>query len=75
MNERASLLARIATLELESRRAFEDAQREADALFAQYQLSQLVASGGTPEGLGRSVISEAVRLAGRGSRRDLARAS
>lgn len=64
MNDQASLLARIATLERESRRAFEDAQREADALFAQYQLSQLVASGGTPEGLGRSVISEAVRLAG-----------
>jgi signal transduction histidine kinase len=64
VNDRASLLARIATLELESRRGFEDAQREADALFAQYQLSQLVASGGTPEGLGRSVVHEAVRLAG-----------
>jgi len=63
MNDRASLLARIATLEQESRRAFEDAQREADALFAQYQLSQLVASGGTPESLGRSVVHEAVRLA------------
>ena len=63
MSDRATLLARIATLEQESRRAFDDAQREADALFAQYQLSQLVASGGTPESLGRSVIHEAVRLA------------
>ena len=46
-----------------ARRAFEDAQREADALFAQYQLSQLLASGGTPEGLATSVALELVRLA------------
>ena len=46
MSERADLLARIEALERESRRAFDEAQREADALFAQYQLSQMVASGG-----------------------------
>ena len=33
--------------ERERRRAFDEAQREADALFAQYQLSQLIASGGS----------------------------
>ena len=47
-----------------ARRAFEDAQREADALFAQYQLSQLLASGGSLDGLGRSVALEAGRLGG-----------
>ncbi len=63
MTDRAALLARIEALERESRRAFDDAQREADALFAQYQLSQLVASGGSLAELGRSVALEAVRLA------------
>ena len=55
---------RIATLERESRRAFEDAQREADALFAQYQLSQLIASGGTLAEPRPVRVLEAVRLAG-----------
>jgi signal transduction histidine kinase len=64
MSDRAELLARIAALEQESRRAFDDAQREADALFSQYQLSQLVAAGGSLENLGRSVTLEVVRLAG-----------
>jgi signal transduction histidine kinase len=63
MTDRAALLARIEALERESRRAFDDAQREADALFAQYQLSQLVASGGSLADLARSVALEAVRLA------------
>ena len=63
MSERADLLARVAALERESRRAFDDAQHEADALFAQYQLSQMVASG-APRELGRSVTLEVVRLAG-----------
>jgi len=57
------LRARIATLEADHRRAFDQAQREADALFAQYQLSQLIASGGTPLELGRAVVAELVRLA------------
>jgi signal transduction histidine kinase len=54
---------RIAALEGENRRAFEEAQREADALFAQYQLSQILASGGSPADLGRTVILELTRLA------------
>jgi signal transduction histidine kinase len=64
VSDRAQLLARVETLERESRRAFDAAQREADALFAQYQLSQLVASGGTLESLARSVTLEVVRLSG-----------
>jgi signal transduction histidine kinase len=64
VSDRAELLARVETLERESRRAFDAAQREADALFAQYQLSQLVASGGTLESLARSVTLEVVRLSG-----------
>jgi PAS domain S-box-containing protein len=58
------LRARIAALEDDHRRAFDQAQREADALFAQYQLSQLVAFGSTPAELGRAVVVELVRLAG-----------
>lgn len=38
-NEAARLEARLAALEADYRRAFDQAQREADALFAQYQLS------------------------------------
>jgi signal transduction histidine kinase len=58
------LLGRVERLERDRKRAFEDAQREADALFAQYQLSQLIASGGTPAELATSVLAELVRLAG-----------
>jgi signal transduction histidine kinase len=58
-----ALLARIDGLERERRRAFDEAQREADALFAQYQLSQLIASGGTLPDLAGSVLSELLRLA------------
>ncbi|MCI0582863.1 MAG: ATP-binding protein [Chloroflexi bacterium] len=65
MNREAEALrGRIAALEAETRRAFEDAQREADTLFAQYQLSQLLASGGSPAQLGAAVTVELVRLAG-----------
>jgi signal transduction histidine kinase len=60
----AALLARIDALERERRRAFDEAQREADALFAQYQLSQLVASGGSLDTLAAAVLPELVRLAG-----------
>lgn len=63
MTDRPDLIARIDALERERRAAFDDAQREADALFAQYQLSQLVASGGSVRELARSVLLEAVRLA------------
>ena len=58
------LRARLAALEADHRRAFDQAQREADALFAQYQLSQLLASGGSPAELGSAVVVELVRLAG-----------
>ncbi|MEA2608557.1 MAG: hypothetical protein QOJ75_800 [Chloroflexota bacterium] len=63
LNDRADLLARVTALEREGRAAFDDAQREADALFAQYQLSQLVAAGGSVRELATSVALEAVRLA------------
>jgi signal transduction histidine kinase len=59
----AGLLARIDVLERDRRRAFDEAQREADALFAQYQLSQLIATGGTLADLAGSVLLELMRLA------------
>ena len=58
------LRARVEALEGDHQHAFHQAQREADALFAQYQLSQLIASGGSPVELGRAVILELVRLSG-----------
>src|SRR4029453_7243406 len=61
--DRDALLERLAALERERRRSFEEAQREADALFAQYQLSQLIASGGGLADLAASVLAELVRLA------------
>jgi len=64
VNDPSALLARIESLERESGESFQAAQREADALFAQYQLSQLVASGGTVQELAQSVALEVVRLAG-----------
>ena len=67
ISEVARLRARLAALQDDHRRAFEQAQREADALFAQYQLSQLLASGGSPVELGRAVVAELVRLAGAGA--------
>ena len=59
-----ALMARVEALERERRRSFHEAQREADALFAQYQLSQLIASGGSLGDLGAAVLAELVRLAG-----------
>ncbi|MEO5884201.1 MAG: histidine kinase dimerization/phospho-acceptor domain-containing protein, partial [Candidatus Limnocylindrales bacterium] len=63
MTDPVVLQARIDTLERERRRAFDAAQREADALFAQYQLSQLIASGGTLADLAAAVLRELLRLA------------
>lgn len=60
----ADLVARIATLEAERRRIFEDAQREADTMFAEYQLSQLMASGDALEDLARAVLAEIARASG-----------
>ncbi len=62
--DRDALASRVEALERERRRSFVEAQREADALFAQYQLSQLIASGGSLADLGAAVLSELVRLAG-----------
>jgi PAS domain S-box-containing protein len=60
----AALQDRIAGLEREVRRAFDETQREADAMFAQYQLSQLLASGGRRAELATVVVAEIVRLCG-----------
>jgi signal transduction histidine kinase len=57
---------RQAFLERENQRIFDEAQREADSMFAQYQLSQLLASGGTPIQLGEAVTAELLRLCGAG---------
>jgi signal transduction histidine kinase len=59
-----ALLERIAELQLQTRRTFEDAQREADAMFAQYQLSQLLSSGASLADLCTAVLVEVVRLCG-----------
>ena len=47
--------------EAELRRTLDDAQRQADAVFAQYQLSQLLALGGELPLMAASVIGELVR--------------
>jgi signal transduction histidine kinase len=60
----AELEARIRELEAERRRVFEDAQREADAVFAQYQLSQLLAAGGRVDELAAAVLAEVARASG-----------
>jgi signal transduction histidine kinase len=52
----------LAVTAAERRRIFEDAQRQADAVFAQYQLSQLVALGGDLTVMSRSIIGELVRV-------------
>ncbi len=56
--------ARIAALEDELARIHDEARRESDAMFAQYQLSQILASGGDPGELAESVCVELVRLCG-----------
>ena len=60
----AALEARIRELEIERRRVFEDAQREADAVFAQYQLSQLLAAGGRVDEIAAAVLAEVARASG-----------
>jgi signal transduction histidine kinase len=62
--ELEAMRVRLGALEAEHRRSFDQAQREADALFAQYQLSQLIASAGSPAQLGGAVVNELARLAG-----------
>lgn len=62
--ELAALRARVAELEAERRRVFVDAQREADAVFAQYQLSQLLAAGGAVAEIATAVTAEVARAVG-----------
>jgi signal transduction histidine kinase len=64
IERQAALEARIRELEAERRRIFEDAQREADAVFAQYQLSQLLAAGGRVDELAAAVLAEVARASG-----------
>jgi signal transduction histidine kinase len=63
-NPDGELRARIHELEMERRRIFVDAQREADAMFAQYQLSQLLAAGGSLEEIAAAVLVEVARASG-----------
>ena len=67
MSDEGDLRARVASLEHERRRAFDEAQREADAMFAQYQLSQLLASGDDLAKLAPAVLAEVARTSGAGS--------
>lgn len=67
MSDEDALRARVASLEDERRRAFDEAQREADAMFAQYQLSQLLASGDNLEKLAPAVLAEIARTSGAGA--------
>ena len=60
----AALEARVRVLEAERRRVFEDAQREADAVYAQYQLSQLLAAGGSVDEIAAAVLAEVARASG-----------
>ncbi len=67
MSTEPELRARIAALEAERRRVFEEAQREADTMFAQYQLSQLLASGDALDPLAAAVLAEIGRATGAGA--------
>jgi len=67
MDMDADLRRRIAELEAERRRVFDEAQREADTMFAQYQLSQLLASGDPLEPLADAVLAEIGRATGAGA--------
>ena len=59
--DRRAGVARLAALEADRWRSFEDAQREADTMFAQYQLSQLLASGAGVSELSAAVLDELLR--------------
>ena len=59
--DRRAGVARLAALEADRWRSFEDAQREADTMFAQYQLSQLLASGAGVGELSAAVLDELLR--------------
>lgn len=53
---------RVAGPDRDRRTPLADAQREADTVFAQYQLSQLLALGGDLRALATSVVTELVRV-------------
>jgi PAS domain S-box-containing protein len=55
---------RIDALERENKRIFEEAQREADAIFAAYQMSQLLAFDAPVAEIATAVVGELMRLAG-----------
>ncbi len=57
------LETRVRELEDERLRIFSDAQREADTVFAQYQMSQLLAAGGTVEEIAPAILAEVARAA------------
>jgi len=63
VSDREELRDRIAALESDRRQIVEEAQREADAMFAQYQLSQLLATGAGLQELAGMVLVELMRLA------------
>ena len=63
-HNRQPLEDRIDALERENRRIFEEAQREADAIFGAYQLSQLLASDAPLAEVASAVVGEIMRLAG-----------
>lgn len=58
------LAARITLLEAENERIFREAQLAADTMFAQYQLSQIVASHETPHALAEAVLDELIHVCG-----------
>lgn len=62
--ETQDLAGRVATLEAERRRILREAQQEADTVFAQYQLSQLLASGDSLHDLAEAVLEELTRGTG-----------
>ena len=59
--DRRASVTRLAALEADRWRSFDDAQREADTMFAQYQLSQLLASGAGVAELSGAVLDELLR--------------
>jgi PAS domain-containing protein/two-component sensor histidine kinase len=64
LDDVGALRSRVERLEDERRRVFAESQREADAMFAQYQLSQLLASGDELEKLAAAVLAEIARTSG-----------
>ncbi|HEX5465074.1 MAG TPA: ATP-binding protein [Candidatus Limnocylindrales bacterium] len=62
--DRADLARRVAALEAERWHILRDAQQEADTMFAQYQLSQLLATGDSLRDMAEAVLEELARGTG-----------